>query len=99
MKNSWYIMSGIQEIHAFEQEIYDIVQDYVDGNYNTDDLLAIGIRCKKITIKVDAKDAIKVGKSTELYPLKDFVRTGDDGKTEPDNDKISEIANKWVFLS
>ena len=92
-------MSGIQEIHAFGQEIYDIVQDYVDGNYNTDEVLAIGIRCKKITMKVNAKDAIKVGKSTELYPLKDLVRTGDDGKPEPDNDKISDIANKWVFLS
>ena len=92
-------MSNIQEIHKFERRIYDIVQDYVDDNYNTDDVLAIGKRCGKITMKVDAMDAVKVGKSTELYPLKDLVRTDDDGKPEPDNDRISEIANKWVFLS
>lgn len=91
-------MSSIQDIHAFENRIFDIVQDYVDGNYNEDDVLTIGKRCGIITMKADTKEAIKIGKSTEIYPLKDIVRTGDNGKLEPDNDKISEIANNWVFL-
>ncbi len=91
-------MSNIQDIHAFEQRIYDIVQDFVNGNYNEGDVLAIGKRCGKITLKADAKEAIKVGKSTEIYSLNELVRTGDDKELEPDNDKISEIANKWVFL-
>ena len=91
-------MSSIQDIHAFEQRIYDIVQDYVDGNYDPSDVLAIGKRCGKLTLNADALEAIKVGKTTEIYPLKDLVRTGDDGEPEPDNDKISEIANSWVFL-
>ena len=91
-------MSSIQDIHALEERIFDIVQDYVEGNYNEDDVLAIGRRCGKITLKADAKENIKVGKTTELYPLKDLVRTSDDGKPEPDNDKVSEIANKWVFI-
>ena len=91
-------MSSIQDIHAFAERIYDIVQDYVDGNYNDGDVLAIGKRCGKITMKADAKEAIKVGKSTEIYPLKDLVRTGDNNELEPDNDKISDIANNWVFL-
>ena len=91
-------MSNIQDIHAFEQRIYDIVQDFVDGNYNQGDVLAIGRRCGKITIKSDSKEAIKVGKSTEIYPLNELVRKGDDNELEPDNDKISEIANSWVFL-
>lgn len=91
-------MSSIQEIHELEQRIYDIVQGYVDGNYNDGDVLAIGMRCGKITLKADAKEAIKVGKTTEIYPLKDLVRDGDDGKPEPDNDKISDIANSWVFI-
>ena len=91
-------LGSIQEIHALEQRIYDIVQDFVDGNYNADDVLAIGKRCGKITMKADAKEAIKVGKSTELYPLKDLLRKGDDGNLEPDNDKISDIANSWVFI-
>lgn len=91
-------MSSIQDIHALEQCIYDIVQDFVDGNYNESDVLAIGMRCGKITLKADAKEAIKAGKSTELYPLKDLLRTDEDGNLEPDNDKISDIANSWVFI-
>ena len=91
-------MSSIQDINAFAERIYDIVQDYVDGNYNNDDVLAIGKRCGKITIIADAREAIKVGKSTEIYPLKELVRSGDDSELEPDNDKISDIANSWVFL-
>ena len=91
-------MSTIQEIHALEERIYDIVQEYVDDLYNEDDVLAIGRRCGRITLKTDAREAIKVGKTTELYPLKDLVRTGDDGKPEPDNDKVSDIANSWLFI-
>ena len=91
-------MSSIQEIHELEQQIYDIVQNYVDGNYNDGDMLAIGRRCGKITLKADAKEAIKVGKTTELYTLKELVRYGDDGEQEPDIDKISDIANSWLFL-
>lgn len=91
-------MSNIQDINAFAERIYDIVQDFVEGNYNDGDVLSIGRRCGKITLKADAKEAINVGKSTEIYPLKELVRTGEDGMLEPDNDKISDIANSWVFL-
>ncbi len=91
-------MSSIQEIRALEESIYDIVQNYVDGNYNTDDVLAIDRRCGKVTLMADAKENIKPGKTTEFYALKDLTHTGDDGKLEPDNDKITEIAGKWLFL-
>ena len=91
-------MSSIQDIHALEERITNIVDDYVNQLYNEDDVLAISRRCGKISLKADAKEAIKVGKTTELYPLKDLVRKGDDGQTEPDNDKISDIANSWLFL-
>ena len=91
-------MSSIQDIMALEERIYDIVQDYVEGNYDESDVLAIGTRCGKITLKADAKENIKVGKTTELYPLKGLVRSDDEGNPEPDNDKINEIANSWMFL-
>lgn len=91
-------MSSIQDIHVLEERITNIVDDYLNQLYNEDDVLAISRRCGKISLKADAKDAIKVEKTTELYPLKDLVRKGDDGETEPDNDKISDIANSWLFL-
>ena len=91
-------MSNIQDIRALELQITDIVDDYVEQRYNEDDVLAVNRRCGRITVKADAKEKIKVGKTTELYPLKDLVRTGDDGKPESDCDKISDIANSWVFM-
>ena len=91
-------MSSIQDIRALEMRITDIVDDYIQQRYNGDDVLAIGRRCGKITLKADAREQIKVGKTTEIYPLKNLVRLGDDGNSEADNDKISDIANSWLFL-
>lgn len=53
-------MATIQDIHALEQRITDLVEDYIQKLYNEDDVLAIG---------------------SPLW-----------------QDKISVIANKWVFL-
>ena len=91
-------MASIQDIRVLELRITDIVDDYVKQMYNEDDVLAIGRRCGKITVKADARENIKVGKTTELYPLKDLVRTDDSGNSESDNDKISDNANSWIFL-
>ena len=92
-------MSSIQDIRALEERITDIVDGYLNGDYNEDDVLAIGRRCGKITLKADAKENIKVGKTTELYDLKTLVCTGDDGKPEADFDKVSQIANSWLFVA
>jgi hypothetical protein len=91
-------MSSIQDIQALELRITDIVDDYLNQLYNEDDVLSVSRRCGKIMLKADAYEAIKVGKTTEIYSLKDLVRTGDDGKLESDYDKISNIANSWIFL-
>lgn len=91
-------MATIQDIHALEQRITDIVEDYIQNLYNEDDVLAISQRCGKITLKADAKEKIKIGKTIELHPLMDLVRVDEDGKPEADYDKISGIANSWLFL-
>ena len=91
-------MSGIQEIRALELRITDVVDDFIKQLYNEDDVLAISFRCGEIIVKADAKEKIKVGKTTKLFSLKNLVRTGNNGNLEADNDKISDIANSWVFL-
>lgn len=91
-------MSSIQDIRALELRITDIVDDYIQQRYNEDDVLAISCRCGKITLKADSRDNIKIGKTTEIYPLKDLVRPDDNGNSESDCDKISDIANSWIFL-
>ena len=92
-------MCTIQYIHALEERIYDYVEDYIAGNYHEDDVLAISTRCGKVSLKADAREMIKVGKTTEIYPLSALVRQGDNGTPESDNDKISDIAHSWVFLN
>ena len=69
------IMSSIQDICALEQRIIDIVDNYIYQMYNEDDVLVIGSRCGKITLKAEAKDEIKAGKTTAFYPLQYLVRT------------------------
>ena len=91
-------MSTIQDIRALEVSINDIVTDYINGMYLEDDVLAISRRAGKLELTADKRESIKVGKDTEIYPLNDLVRTGDDGQLEEDIDKISEIANSWIFL-
>ena len=50
---------SIQDIRNLEERITDIVEGYLNGDYNEDDVLAIGRRCGKITLKADAKENIK----------------------------------------
>ena len=90
-------MNNIQDIHALEQRIYDIVQDYIDGNMDDDDVLAVCRHCGQVSLDVDSPKAVKVDKTTEIYPLKTFVCSEEDFPTL-DNDKISELANKWIFV-
>lgn len=91
-------MSTIQDIRALEVSINDIVTDYINGMYLEDDVLVISRHAGKLKLTADKRESIKTTKETEIYPLKDLVRTGDNGKPEEDIDKISEIANSWIFL-
>ena len=90
-------MSSIQDIHALEERIYDYVEEYLGGNYAPDDVLAISTRCGKVSLKADARDHIKTGKTTEVYPFSTLMRLNENAQ-EPDNDRISDIANSWIFL-
>ena len=91
-------MSSIQDIRALELCICDIVEGYISKQYNDDDVLTISCPNGKIVVKADARNKIMIGKTTDLYPLKDLIRLDEKGKPETDIDKISAIANNWLFL-
>lgn len=92
-------MSNIQDIYALQEQIYDYVDAYLRGDYNADDILAISTPCGKVSLNADAKENIAIGKTTEIYPFSTFVRLDYSNGKEQDNDKISDIANSWVFLN
>lgn len=91
-------MSSIQEIRALSEQIFDIVSDYQKGFYNTDDVLSIDNRRGSISLIADAENKIVKTKTMEVYPLASLLRDDDNGGLEPDNDRIDEIANSWLFL-
>ena len=92
-------MSKIQDIRALEQRICDIVEDYINDQYNEEDFLCISRSCGEIVLIADSKDKISLGKTSELHPLVELVRAADDGTPEADVDKISQIASNWLFLT
>lgn len=92
-------MGTIQDIHSMELRITDIVDDYIQQFYNKDDVLAIDRRKGEITVTADSREKIEVGKDTEIYPLKELVFLGERGEPESNYDKISEIANSWIFIN
>lgn len=91
-------MSNIQDLRNLELQITDVVDDYIDEYYNDDDVLAIDVCEGKITLTADSRDKIKVSESTEIYKLRDLVRLNENGEQESDSDKISDIANNWIFI-
>lgn len=91
-------MSSIQEIHKLEERIYDIVQDYVNENYNEYDVLVISNNYGIIDLEADCLGNLNVPQNADIIPLRELIRTSDDNMPEPDIDKISDIANRWLML-
>lgn len=91
-------MSSIQEIHKLEERIYDIVQDYVNENYNEYDVLVISNNYGIIDLEADCLGNLNVPQNADIIPLRELIRTSDDNMPEPDIDKISDIANIWLKL-
>ena len=60
-------MSSIQDIHALEERIFDIVDGYVKGDYNENDVHAIGRRCGKVAISKDYQEIITYAGSQIAY--------------------------------
>ena len=92
-------MSTIQDIHALEEKIYSVVEEYLSEQdcYNNP-VFAIWRRCGKISISINDLEKLKLTKTAETYPISDLIRTSETNEQEPDCDKINDIANNWLFV-
>ena len=51
-----------------------------------------------MTYKAAAEDGLQGTEDEGIYPMSELIRMGDNDKPEPDIDKISDVANSWIFL-
>ena len=89
-------MYRIQEDYFISEQIIDIVNGYLEGDYGEDDVLAITPEGGKLSIIGDSMEIIDVTPDTEIHPLSSLVRDDENGGLEADIDKINEIASLWV---
>ena len=91
-------MANWQDIRALEERIYDAVQEYLDNpDVYVQPVLHVYLDQDEMLHKAEADDNLSGNADDGIYPIAELIRTGDDGQ-EPDVDKISDIANSWIFL-
>ena len=93
------IMASWQDIRALEELIYEQVEEYLrNQDAYTTPVLQVYLDQDDMTYKAAAEDGLQGTADDGIYPMQELIRLDDDGKPEPDIDKISDIANSWVFL-
>ena len=98
MRAKYTIMDRIQDLHALEERIYELVDGYLQEAdcYATAPVLAVWKRCGKLNVAVDVETNLKLTKTADVFPIADVLRPTEEGiAQEPDNDKIAEIASVW----
>ena len=89
-------MYRIQEDYFISEQIIDIVNEYLEGDYGEEDVLAITPKGRNLSIIGDRMEMIDVTPDTEIHPISSLVRDDENGGLEADVDKIDEIASSWV---
>ena len=93
------IMANWQDIKALEERIYEAVEEFLNNQEAyAMPVLNVYLDQNDITYKATAEDGLQGIEDDGIYPMPELVRMGDDGKQEPDIDKISDVANSWIFL-
>lgn len=91
-------MADWLDIRNLEERIYEVVDDYLkypDGYTNPS--LRVFLNEDEMKYNAELEDNLKANEDDGIYPILDIIRDGEEGK-EPDVDKISDIANSWIFL-
>lgn len=91
-------MANWQDIRELEERIYDAVSEYLDNSaaYKSA-VLHVYLDHDRMVYQAEIDDDLSGNENDGVYAIKDVIRSGDDG-LEPDVDRISDIANSWIFL-
>ena len=93
-------MANWQDRKALEERIYEAVQEYLDNaDAYTKPVLRVYLYQDDMLHKAEVEDNLSGNADDGIYPMTELVRSDDNGEPEPDVDKISDIANSWIFLS
>ena len=91
-------MASWQDIRALEERIYDAVQEYLDNaEAYTDASLHVWLDQDDRIYRAEVEDHLSGTEDDGIYAVASILRDGDEG-LEPDVDRISYIANSWIFL-
>lgn len=92
-------MANWQDIKVLEECIYDAVQEYLDNSeaYNNA-VLHVFLDYDEMTHKAEIEENIEINEDNGIYSIDSLIRICNDGR-EPDIDRISDIANSWIFLN
>lgn len=90
-------MARIQDIKQFEELIYDTVDEYLQEMDSYDHpVLAIWREDGEHQVVIDEPSNLPLSDDMEQYEL-DALISQTDAAPEPNLDRISEIANEWIF--
>lgn len=91
-------MADWQDIRALEERIYDAVQEYLDNaEAYSNASLHVWLNQDDMTYHAEVDDSLPGTEDDGIYAIASVIRDGDEGQ-EPDIDRISDIANSWIFL-
>lgn len=91
-------MANWQDVRDLEECIYDAVSEYLDNSeaYKSA-ILHVYLDHDKMVYQAEIDDNLSGTEDDGIYAINDVIRSGDVG-LEPDIDRISDIANSWIFL-
>ena len=88
----------IKDVKQFEELICATVDEYLRETECYDQpVLAIWREKGEHHVVIDEPSKLPHRKDMETYPIDEVVRPIPDGY-EPESDRISAIANEWVFI-
>jgi len=91
-------MASWQDIRVLEERIYDAVQEYLDNSEAYQNaVLHVFLNQDNMAHNAEIDENLTINEDEGVYDINSVIREGDKDK-EPDIDRISDIANSWIFL-